>query len=678
MAERERRSNLLAVEYLRDSGKVSAADLASRDVQLRRMAARVLARGANEPDRPLLERALTDEDPEVVSWGAFGLGRICTAKVGEPTVRKLVTRAATLILALGPGSPRLSDSRLDPWFAFSQAIGRCGIPGSERTLRSWMTVSTELAKVAVQGLDYYVQVAKTLEASTIVALLGAAEKERNLAIALLPLSRLNSLEPLVARRLVALAPRLLETAGDGRRYLLRVLPMAGELALPILERIAIDDGHYHPLERVEAIRALAKMDASGQEALARILPRIASFDSLASDAVLLSPKWSIFYELLEEIKEVPKTARGHLEKILSLDSAGRKNPAALRRVSYLRCHAAVLLDVEEPSGPEFASCDATTDQREKKLAQVAVLNRSRIRGRRTGLFESLLTDSDPVVAMAALGLLSTHEELGDVSKWMVSALRSDSMGVVATAARQLADHRTWSRRGLHSNAVLAQALESALEKKWPVDAVEVRVALMDAAAELGYLNAKPRIVSECASVLPRIRQHAEQALRRLGEPNQKCGRPRDGEPPTELKHLVSTPSTIRFTTETGSLEIRLDPTLAPIAVTRVVDLAKAGFYDGIVVHRVVAGFVVQLGDRGSDGYGGAGRAPIPGELSPEPFGPLDVGMALSGLDSGSSQIFVTLGPYPSLGGEYTRVGRAMSGWDQLFVGDRVQKVELVQ
>ena len=52
-------------------------------------------------------------------------------------------------------------------------------------------------------------------------------------------------------------------------------------------------------------------------------------------------------------------------------------------------------------------------------------------------------------------------------------------------------------------------------------------------------------------------------------------------------------------------------------------------------------------------------------------------MALSGSDSGSSQFFVTAGPYPQLGGDYSRVGRAGAGWDQLFVGDRIQKVEVV-
>ena len=68
---------------------------------------------------------------------------------------------------------------------------------------------------------------------------------------------------------------------------------------------------------------------------------------------------------------------------------------------------------------------------------------------------------------------------------------------------------------------------------------------------------------------------------------------------------------------------------------------KSGYYDGMVVHRVDPGYVTQFGAPFGDGYGGPeGKASIPCETSPLPFAPLTVGIALSGRDTGSSQLFV--------------------------------------
>jgi cyclophilin family peptidyl-prolyl cis-trans isomerase len=106
-----------------------------------------------------------------------------------------------------------------------------------------------------------------------------------------------------------------------------------------------------------------------------------------------------------------------------------------------------------------------------------------------------------------------------------------------------------------------------------------------------------------------------------------------------------------------------------------VALARSGFYTGIVIHRVVPGFVVQLGDRGADGYGGSGEA-LRCETSPVAFGPLDVGVALAGRDTGSSQVFVTLARQPHLDGEYAWVGHATGDWDSVAEGDVIRAVRV--
>jgi len=92
---------------------------------------------------------------------------------------------------------------------------------------------------------------------------------------------------------------------------------------------------------------------------------------------------------------------------------------------------------------------------------------------------------------------------------------------------------------------------------------------------------------------------------------------------------------------------------------------------------VAPGFVVQFGDPDGDGYGGSGTS-VRCETSPAPFAELDVGMALAGRDTGSSQIFVTLSRTPHLDGEYTRVGRAEGAWSSVAQGDVIADAKLVE
>ena len=92
------------------------------------------------------------------------------------------------------------------------------------------------------------------------------------------------------------------------------------------------------------------------------------------------------------------------------------------------------------------------------------------------------------------------------------------------------------------------------------------------------------------------------------------------------------------------------------------------------MHRVVPGFVVQLGDPGGDGYGGAKGPPLRCETSPAPFDTGTVGIALGGRDTGSSQLFVTHVPTPHLDGRYAWLGTASGPWNALIDGDRIVKI----
>ncbi len=111
----------------------------------------------------------------------------------------------------------------------------------------------------------------------------------------------------------------------------------------------------------------------------------------------------------------------------------------------------------------------------------------------------------------------------------------------------------------------------------------------------------------------------------------------------------------------GRVIIELRPDLAPKHVARIKELARQGFYDGIVFHRVIDGFMAQTGDPTGTGRGGSGKS-LPAEFSREPYVRGTVGMARSqNPNSGDSQFFIMFAPNASLNGQYTVWGRVIAG-----------------
>ena len=107
-----------------------------------------------------------------------------------------------------------------------------------------------------------------------------------------------------------------------------------------------------------------------------------------------------------------------------------------------------------------------------------------------------------------------------------------------------------------------------------------------------------------------------------------------------------------------SFDITLRPDLAPKHVEQITTLAKEGFYNGIVFHRVIEGFMAQTGDPTGTGMGGSKLPDIKAEFSQEPFKRGTVGMARSSdPNSGNSQFFVMFAPGDFLNGQYTVWGQ---------------------
>jgi peptidylprolyl isomerase len=114
--------------------------------------------------------------------------------------------------------------------------------------------------------------------------------------------------------------------------------------------------------------------------------------------------------------------------------------------------------------------------------------------------------------------------------------------------------------------------------------------------------------------------------------------------------------------KSGRVAIQLRPDLAPNHVARVKKLVREGFYNGIVFHRVIDGFMAQTGDPEGNGTGGSKYPDLKAEFSREPFRRGTIGAARSrSPNSANSQFFIGLEAAPHLTGQYTVWGQVIRG-----------------
>ncbi|NKW80400.1 peptidylprolyl isomerase [Ochrobactrum pecoris] len=141
-------------------------------------------------------------------------------------------------------------------------------------------------------------------------------------------------------------------------------------------------------------------------------------------------------------------------------------------------------------------------------------------------------------------------------------------------------------------------------------------------------------------------------------------------------------NTVVLKLKDGDVAIQLRPDLAPKHVAQIEKLVREGAYNGVAFHRVIPGFMAQTGDvkfgnmdKGFDGSrvgtGGSDYPDIPEEFSKEPFVRGTVGMARSqNPNSANSQFFIMFADGAFLNGQYTVVGKVVSGMD---IVDKIKK-----
>jgi peptidylprolyl isomerase len=138
--------------------------------------------------------------------------------------------------------------------------------------------------------------------------------------------------------------------------------------------------------------------------------------------------------------------------------------------------------------------------------------------------------------------------------------------------------------------------------------------------------------------------------------------------------MASAENTLILETTKGRVTIALKPDLAPNHVKRIKELVRQGFYDGLVFHRVIDGFMAQTGCPEGTGTGGSGQK-LKAEFSAEKHKRGTVSMARAqNPDSGDSQFFICFKNAPWLDKQYTAWGEVTEGMEHV---DQIKRGEPV-
>jgi HEAT repeat protein/cyclophilin family peptidyl-prolyl cis-trans isomerase len=350
-----------------------------------------------------------------------------------------------------------------------------------------------------------------------------------------------------------------------------------------------------------------------------------------------------------------------------------------------------LLDLVNDSWPTMRAAaleSAAADQPDRFLFVVPSLGADRdwsVRAALAGIFANLpadrvrgaLTDLAGDADMRVRGpALTALAKVGspDLTDKLFEAVAAPDFVLRATAARLIGEKKP---EGGIAKLVAAFARADS-------DATyAARVAALEGLSKYGGPEALSTLHQALTDKEWPVRIRAAELLRTLGEPTAQPQRPAPIREAPEffesarVLHPQYSPHML-IETRRGTVEVELDVVNAPLTSIRIIEMARAGFFNGMKIHRVVPDFVVQAGDPRGDGEGGPGYS-MPDELSATPYVRGTVGMALDFKDTGGSQFFITLSPQPHLDDKYTAFGHVVSGLefvDVLSQWDVIEKVQI--
>jgi len=290
------------------------------------------------------------------------------------------------------------------------------------------------------------------------------------------------------------------------------------------------------------------------------------------------------------------------------------------------------------------------------------------------ILEKLATDEATLVRIAALEALPKISAPPQALPIYLNALASGDQVLTAIAAQNLAaDSSRWQEH--------AAAIIQAYEKLQPPVDVEVAQMIFKALADCRNPAAVPLL--EAALQVPDkpFAAAAAAALQQLTGRDYSDKLPKETKPSWDFEyHEISKLRSAWAVVETdaGEFELQFFPEEAPLVTLNFVRLAQRGFFNGLLIHRVVPNFVIQTGDPRGDMWGSPGYS-LRSEFSRLRYTRGMVGMASVGPDTEGSQWFITHSDQPHLDGRYTifaRVRKGMEVVEELQVGNRIKRITI--
>ena len=492
-----------------------------------------------------------------------------------------------------------------------------------------------------------------------------------------------------------LTPLLQATEPEQVRLVWKALAALGEVPAEVPAAVL---GASPPPWRVEveAVRALAG-HADGRAVLGKRL-------STAAPEAFTGPRTHVLRVALQGLRDAVVGTPELLRELSPLRQAlvqardaaqGRRRKA----LALVACEAELLAAIGSGDLTALRGCAEGVDELPNGYAtvlEIEALLRVGAAMTREAKAEQLLaraTDGRSSVAAAAMAALVDVDD-PRVSGALQAGLRRTDPGVQAAAAAALATRgRDRARRDESALPLLQDGVEH-----WPnATTIEARIAAIEALGNLarsGSKNEQGEFDAPWlqASVLPLATDPAH-AIRRAARAalasSPSLAAAFDGAAPPEAapfdpglqarREGFADATGLRVVTSAGTVVIAFEGP-AVWNQSTVASLADEGFYDGLTVHRVVPGFVVQGGDPRGDGYGGPGFL-VPCEWSNQKYERGVVGMALAGKDTGGSQFFIAQSREPRLDARYTILGRVTEGLDvvdALLPHDRIERVEVLR
>jgi cyclophilin family peptidyl-prolyl cis-trans isomerase len=616
-------------------------------------------------DASTLSSAASFQDPAVRARAALAIGRIGDDR-GAPIVRPLLADKAPEARAMAafaeqlladPTStpdllPLLSDPDASVSASAARAVGALLRGDGEDALIAAIAraPAPEPRASMLQSLWRFADTA-----SAAAALRYATDSDdRVRAAALYTLSR----KP-IDGSLGALTSALSDSDPDSAALAARALGLLGKKESLGPLAASLDSGKAplvtNALGALETILEKNPGSRVTDERKARIL-------ALAGDA---NPNLAIpALVLLRQFEATDREVRQRLWSIALTGEGRRRQIALVSVVAALRDRAKEAL--------EKAASEADPALRAAAAESVLFLPVASARPYR----ERFAADKEPVVRLAVLTGLNTAEAVRGSRPIVNAALTDPDAGVRAAAVEALGQLNDPTILPLVSDAITRSAADAS---------ADVAIA---AIAVCEKLRGEPsaRAIVQAAYRQPKtlVARLARRALLRtfradpaaFPAPEYKTGR--SAADYAALLAEARKPLQARIETPRGDFAIRFAGREAPLTVANFVRLARARFFDGVAVHRVVPDFVLQDGDPTGTGNGGPGYE-IRDELNPRAYGRGTVGMALSGPDTGGSQWFVTHSPQPHLNALYTVFGQVVSGQDvveRIEQGDRITRVTI--